>query len=130
MKESPVDEHYQEAWDELTGPGGPFAWSVVEVRGVPTRVYDAAPPNMALVWAASLAYAENDYIIYGDERISYGEAHQEVDALATYLVSIGVGHGDRVALSMRNYPEWALAYWATLKIGAAVVGMKDRKSVV
>ncbi len=123
VKESPVDEHYQAAWDELTGPGAPFAWSVNEVRGVPTRVYDAAPPNMALVWAASLAYAENDYLIYGDERMTYGEAHEVVDALAVYLLSVGVGHGDRVALSMRNYPEWALAYWATLKIGAAVVGM-------
>ena len=55
--------------------------------------------------------------------MTYGQAHTQVDALASYLTSVGVGHGDRVALSMRNYPEWALAYWATLKIGAAVVGM-------
>ena len=123
MEKSPVDEHYQAAWDELTGPEGPFAWSVQEVRGVPTRVYDQAPPNMALVWAASIAYAENEYLIYGEERMTYGQAHTQVDALASYLTSVGVGHGDRVALSMRNYPEWALAYWATLKIGAAVVGM-------
>lgn len=123
VEKSPVDEHYQAAWDELTGPEGPFAWSVQEVRGVPTRVYDQAPPNMALVWAASIAYAENEYLIYGEERMTYGQAHTQVDALASYLTSVGVGHGDRVALSMRNYPEWALAYWATLKIGAAVVGM-------
>ena len=123
MEKSPGDEHYQAAWDELTGPEGPFAWSVQEVRGVPTRVYDQAPPNMALVWAASIAYAENEYLIYGEERMTYGQAHTQVDALASYLTSVGVGHGDRVALSMRNYPEWALAYWATLKIGAAVVGM-------
>ncbi len=123
VEKSPVDEHYQAAWDELTGPEGPFAWSVQEVRGVPTRVYDQAPPNMALVWAASIAYAENEYLIYGEERMTYGQAHTQVDALASYLTSVGVGHGDRVALSMRNYPEWTLAYWATLKIGAAVVGM-------
>ena len=71
----------------------------------------------------SIAYAENEYLIYGEERMTYGQAHTQVDALASYLTSVGVGHGDRVALSMRNYPEWALAYWATLKIGAAVVGM-------
>jgi len=123
VEKSPVDEHYQSAWDELTGPKGPFAWSVQEVRGVPTRIYDQAPPNMALVWAASIAFAENEYLIYGEERMTYGQAHAQVDALASYLTSVGVGHGDRVALSMRNYPEWALAYWATLKIGAAVVGM-------
>ena len=77
---------------------------------------------MALVWQ-HLWLAENEYLIYGEERMTYGQAHTQVDALASYLTSVGVGHGDRVALSMRNYPEWALAYWATLKIGAAVVGM-------
>jgi long-chain acyl-CoA synthetase len=35
----------------------------------------------------------------------------------------GVGSGDRVALAMRNYPEWVVGYWATVSVGAAVVGM-------
>jgi acyl-CoA synthetase (AMP-forming)/AMP-acid ligase II len=34
-----------------------------------------------------------------------------------------VGGGDRVALAMRNYPEWVVGYWAITAIGAAVVGM-------
>ncbi len=44
-----MDQHYRAAWDALTAPGAPFAWSVTDVRGVPTRTYDAAPPNMALL---------------------------------------------------------------------------------
>ena len=35
----------------------------------------------------------------------------------------GVGEGDRVAIAMRNYPEWVVGYWAILSLGAAVVGM-------
>ena len=35
----------------------------------------------------------------------------------------GVERGDRVAIAMRNYPEWVVAYWATVSLGAAVVGM-------
>ena len=31
--------------------------------------------------------------------------------------------GDRVALAMRNYPEWVIGHWATISVGAAVVGM-------
>jgi len=118
-----VDRHYREAWDELTAPGAPFAWSVTDVRGVPTRTYDAAPPNMAQVWAGSIVHGDADYIVYEDERISYAEAHKAVDALAAHLSDVGVGHGDRVALALRNYPEWALAYWATVRLGAVVVGM-------
>ena len=115
--------HYREAWDELTAPGAPFAWSVTDVRGVPTRTYDAAPPNMAQVWAGSIVHGDADYIVYEDERISYAEAHKAVDALAAHLSDVGVGHGDRVALALRNYPEWALAYWATVRLGAVVIGM-------
>ncbi|MEC8920947.1 MAG: class I adenylate-forming enzyme family protein, partial [Actinomycetota bacterium] len=107
----------------LTAPGAPFAWSVTDVRGVPTRTYDAAPPNMAQVWAGSIVHGDADYIVYEDERISYAEAHKAVDALAAHLSDVGVGHGDRVALALRNYPEWALAYWATVRLGAVVIGM-------
>ena len=118
-----MDRHYREAWDELTAPGAPFAWSVTDVRGVPTRTYDAAPPNMAQVWAGSIVHGDADYLVYEDERISYAEAHKAVDALAAHLSDVGVGHGDRVALALRNYPEWALAYWATVRLGAVVIGM-------
>jgi len=118
-----MDQYYRAAWDALTAPGAPFAWSVTDVRGVPTRTYDAAPPNLALLWAGSVAHGDADYLVYQDERMSYAEAHAQVDAIASHLAAIGVGHGDRVALAMRNYPEWVLGYWATLKLGAAVVGL-------
>ena len=46
-----------------------------------------------------------------------------MSALAAHLVARGIGRGDRVAIAMRNYPEWVLSYWATVVTGAAVVGM-------
>ena len=118
-----MDQHYQAAWAAMTAPGAPFAWSVIDVRGVPTRAYDAAPPNMAVLWAASAAHADSDYLVYEDERMSYAEAHRRVTAMAAHLSGHGIGHGDRVVIAMRNYPEWVLAYWATVSLGAAVVGM-------
>ena len=95
----------------MTAPGAPFAWSVVDIRGVPTRAYDGAPPSMALLWAGSVAHGDKDYIVYEDERLSYTEAHSLVDALCAHLASVGIGHGDRVAIAMRNYPEWVIGYW-------------------
>jgi long-chain acyl-CoA synthetase len=35
---------------------------------------------------------------------------------------MGVVPGDRVAIAMRNYPEWMIAYWAITAMGAVVVG--------
>ena len=118
-----VIKHYLEARAELDAPGSPFATTVIDVRGVPTKVFAAAPPHMRAIWEISAAHAEKDYLVYEDERYTYGEIHRQVRILATYLSAQGVGRNDRVAVSMRNYPEWVVSYWATVSLGAALVGM-------
>ncbi len=118
-----MDDALNNAWKQLTSPGAPFAWSVQDVRGVPTRTYDSAPPSLLAVWQGSAAHGEADYLVYGDERITYADAHRIVGSVTAYLQSRGVQKGDRVAIAMRNYPEWVLAYWAIVAAGAAVVGM-------
>ncbi len=115
-------DHYRAACTELDN--GPFATNEIVVRGVPMRVFVAAPPTLRMLWQLTAAHADKTYIVYEDERLTYAEAHASVRSLAQYLQqSCGVGRGDRVAIAMRNYPEWVIAYWATVSIGAAVVGM-------
>ena len=43
--------------------------------------------------------------------------------VANWLVANGIEQHDRVAIAMRNYPEWMLAYWAIVCIGAVPVGI-------
>ena len=117
-------EEFQEAWEELTAPGAQFATKVIDVRGVPIKVFENSLPTMRTVWELARGYADRDYIVYEDERYTYGEADAVVRALAARLVDdYGVRPGDRVAIAMRNYPEWVLGYWAIVSIGAACVGM-------
>ena len=117
-------EQYQEAWDELTAPGAQFATKVIEVRGVPIKVFESALPSMRSVWEMARGYGDREYVVYEDERYTFAEADAIIRALAARLVDVhGVQPGDRVALAMRNYPEWVLGYWAVISIGAAVVGM-------
>jgi acyl-CoA synthetase (AMP-forming)/AMP-acid ligase II len=78
---------------------------------------------MRFFWEATAAHGDKDYVVYEDERYTYAEIHSQVRRLAAYLVSKGVGRHSRVALAMRNYPEWVVGYWATVCLGAAVVGM-------
>ncbi len=121
---SAVMHHYLAARNELTAPGSPFAVSEIVVRDVPIKVFSASPPNMRVLWELTAAHASKDYIVYEDERYTYAEIDAQVRALAHLLHDVhGVGRGDRVAIAMRNYPEWVVAYWATVAIGAAVVGM-------
>ncbi len=117
-------DHLRAAWNELTAPGAPFAMSEIEVRGVPIRVYDSAPPHMRALWELATLHGDKTYVVYEDERYTYDEIAAQVRSLAHHLREVhGVGSGDRVALAMRNYPEWVVGYWATIAVGAAVVGM-------
>jgi len=116
--------HFLDAWEQMIAPGGPFAMDEIEVRGQTNRVFATAPPTMRAIWELSALQGDKPYLIFEDERLTYAETHRLVRALAHRLRDDhGVGPGTRVAVAMRNYPEWVIAYWATISLGAALVGM-------
>lgn len=118
--------HYAEllkARNELTGPGGAFEIAEADVLGNRLRIYKNAPPSVREVWQSTLQFAERPYLVYNDERLTYAEAHDIVNSTANWLLAQGVKPGDRVAIAMRNFPEWMLIYWACLSVGITVVGM-------
>ena len=114
---------YQSVWEALTAAGADFEVQTITVRDIPIRTYKQAPGTLRDIWLASQAWAENDYLVFGEERLTYGEAHANVASVVHWLQQAGVQPGDRVAIAMRNYPEWLQAYWAILSMGAVVVGM-------
>ena len=61
------------------------------------------------------------FTIYEDERVTYEANFRAVATLAARLREMGVGKGDRVALAMRNLPEWPVVFFAAASIGAIVV---------
>ena len=109
--------------DELTGPGGPFEIVKAEIFGNHINTYKNAPPSVREVWLSTAVFAERPYLIYQDERITYAEAHAQVNAIAAWMAAQGVKPGDRVGIAMRNYPEWMLIYWACVASGVTAVGM-------
>jgi len=56
-----------------------------------------------------------------DEKITYGEILEKVDRLAGYLADKGVKEGDKVALFLRNSPEFIYTIFAVSKLGAILV---------
>ena len=122
---SNVYQTLKQTWDELTAPGQLFEIKTEMIRGIPTRAYALAPPSLRDVWVNSADYGGKEYLVYDEERYTYSQAHEMVASVANWLQSNGVTSGERVAIAMRNYPEWMLAYWATVSIGAVVVGMNS-----
>ncbi|HEY9236660.1 MAG TPA: class I adenylate-forming enzyme family protein [Phenylobacterium sp.] len=118
--------HYRElkeAWSELTAPGAPFEVVEIPVRGNMIRMFKNAPPSVRELWLSTAAYGDRDYLVYDQDRLTYAQAHAQVNAIAAWLFEQGVKPGDRVAIAMRNYPEWLLIYWACVSTGVAAVGM-------
>ena len=56
-----------------------------------------------------------------DEKITYGEILEKVDRLAGFLADKGVKEGDKVALFLRNSPEFIYTIFAISKLGAILV---------
>jgi long-chain acyl-CoA synthetase len=118
-----VSEVLAQVWEEFTRPGGPFAVEEVELRGVPQRVYSGALGDLRALWDLAALKGDRDYLVFEGERLTYAEAERAVRSLAAGLGALGIGPGDRVAIAMRNYPEWVLSFWATVSTGAVVVGL-------
>jgi acyl-CoA synthetase (AMP-forming)/AMP-acid ligase II len=113
----------QETIAELTAPGQMFNITEVDVAGQTVKAWAMAPNSLRDIWLSTAGHGEADYLVYRDERWSYTRAHEQVSRIANWLVSRGIGPGDHVAIAMRNYPEWMLAYWAIASIGAVSVGV-------
>ncbi|HEX4184150.1 MAG TPA: AMP-binding protein, partial [Caulobacteraceae bacterium] len=111
----------EEAYRVLTAPGAPFEMRTLTIRGRPTRTYVNAPADLRAVFEASRAWDGRDFIVYQDERLTFDAHYRAVSALAHVLTDrYGVRKGDRVAIAMRNLPEWSIAFWAGIVLGAVV----------
>jgi len=111
-----------EATAALTGPGGPFEMEEVVVRGVPLRAWKSAPATLRSVFELSGGHSDKTFLVYEDERVTFGEHYATVAALGRQLVDrFGIRPGDRVAIAMRNLPEWVTAFWAVITVGAVAV---------
>ncbi len=105
----------------LTAPGMRFEMDEIVIRGVPTRVWKNSPPTLAFLIQAARAHGPKLFTIHEDERVSFDATYRAVAHLATKLKEMGVSKGDRVALAMRNLPEWPVIFFAATSIGAILV---------
>jgi long-chain acyl-CoA synthetase len=104
----------------LTAPGSPLEMEEIEIRGVKTRVWKNAPASLRDVALSARARGDQVFLVYEDERVTFEAFFRAVAAFAHELKAQGVEKGDRVALIMRNLPEWPVAFYAACAVGAIV----------
>jgi acyl-CoA synthetase (AMP-forming)/AMP-acid ligase II len=111
-----------EATATLTAPGQMFEVGEQVIGGIPTRFWKLAPPSLRAVLELSRGHGDQTFLVYEDERTTFEDHFRGAAHLSRRLRDdYGVINGDRVAIAMRNYPEWVFAFWAAAAAGAVVV---------
>jgi fatty-acyl-CoA synthase len=67
-------------------------------------------------------YGDRIFLRFGDQELTYRDANAAANRYAAVLAARGVGHGDVVAIMLRNSPNTVLTMLAAVKCGA-VAGM-------
>jgi long-chain acyl-CoA synthetase len=115
-----------EAHARLTAPGAPFETVEQTVRGIPMRVWKHVPATAAQAFAAARAFGPREFLVLDEERVSYDGFARAVLKLSALLRARGLKKGERVALAMRNLPEWPVVFLAGLLAGAIMVPLNAR----
>ena len=106
----------------LLGPGGPFEVADVVVDGVPVRSFLRAPATIVDCFQQAKAHADLDHLVFEGSRLTFGDVRRQALGIARRLRSdFGVMPGDRVAIAMRNVPEFVISFWGAAAAGAIVV---------
>ncbi len=113
---------------ELLAAGGPFEIEEALVRGVRLCVFKHRARTLREILVASVAYGDAEHLVFTDgereRRIGFREHARLVASVADAMrTTYGIGRGDRVAILAANCPEWILAFWATISLGAIAVGL-------
>jgi acyl-CoA synthetase (AMP-forming)/AMP-acid ligase II len=107
---------------ELTAPGGLFPLVARVVNGVKLEVFDREPRTLRDAFLATRAHGDREAVVFREERYTFARQWDIAVTAAHRLASeFRIRPGDRVAIAMRNYPEWIFAFWATQLVGAVAV---------
>jgi len=110
----------EQAHAKLTAPGARFETMELEIRGFKTQTWKNAPATLRHVFSGARAFPDREFVVYENDRATFAGFERAVIRLAHELRSRGIVKGDRVALAMRNLPEWPVVFFATVSIGAII----------
>jgi fatty-acyl-CoA synthase len=85
--------------------------------------------GLSVAEALSIRAAEDPrrpFVAFGDRRCTYAQIDHQSNALAAALHELGIEAGDRLALTLPNWPEFIVAVFAAAKLGAVIVPLNPR----
>lgn len=125
MTES-LQQQLQAVAAQLTAPGAPFELGEVQLGEQRYPYYKNAPATLAALIEQGRGFADKEFLVWQDTRWTYSEFYRHVDALVCALRQrYALQKGERVAIAMRNRPEWMAAYAAIILAGGVAVPLNS-----
>lgn len=113
---------WDEAIEEICAVGERFEMEDIEVYGRKVKAFKNVPDSLRAIYDNAMTRADQTYLVYGEETWTFGEVVGRAGEVAAALTQdYGVEPGDRVAIAMRNYPEWIVSFAAITSIGGIAV---------
>lgn len=114
----------EQALGKLSGKGEDYELVKGTVFGRPCRLFKNGPETLRELYEQNLS--DETFIVYENQRLSYRQTYEMASRVAQMMISeYGITSGDRVAISMRNFPEWIITFCATTSIGGIAVAMNS-----
>jgi long-chain acyl-CoA synthetase len=113
----------EQALAEVTGPGGWFETVEETVLGEPMPVFRQRMRSLREMVADAAKHGDAEFLVMGDDRVTYADLPARVASVARELERRGVGKGDRVAILAANSPDWVLTFFATVSLGGVVAAL-------
>ena len=108
--------------DAMTAEGGMFPVAPQTIRGVTYRAFTSIPETMGGYFDLAAMHAGKEFLVYDDTRLTFADVLSQSKKLGHALrANLGMADGDRVAIAMRNYPEWFLSFIAVAGSGGVAV---------
>lgn len=104
---------------QLIAPGAPFELETVDQDGLQLPAYRHACRSLPELLQLGRVHGDKIFMVYQDQQWSFQRFYDAVDSLATRLRDdFRLQPGERVAIAMRNRPEWAVCFAAVAMLGA------------
>ncbi|MBV8665612.1 MAG: alpha/beta fold hydrolase [Burkholderiaceae bacterium] len=87
----------------------------------PYRIRPPSVPLTRLLEATARRFAKTPAFNYLGRTMSWRELERQANRFAHGLLRLRVRSGERILLAMPNIPQWIIAYYGILKIGAVAV---------
>jgi len=95
-------------------------WVKFYPEGVPESIEIPERSLSEVFDEVTTKYGDRTAVIFYGTNISFKKLREDVDRFATALHELGIKKGDRIALYLLNSPQYIIAYFGALKVGATL----------